>query len=103
LSSDLDKNEKIRYNSRRQKPDSPAPSRIPWCLFKEQEGTMSVEKIPLEQKSEVDPTKCYVCEAEATAVCAQCKMPICDEHQQKVQEYVTKVTIVLRSNTWPYR
>ncbi|HLI88877.1 MAG TPA: hypothetical protein VKV37_09315 [Ktedonobacteraceae bacterium] len=46
-------------------------------------------------KSGEDPTKCYVCEAEATATCARCKMPVCDEHQQVAHEYITKVPMTL--------
>lgn len=56
---------------------------------------MYTEKLPGELRPEQDPTKCYVCEAEAMARCTRCNMPICDEHQQETHSPVTKLTVVL--------
>ncbi len=47
------------------------------------------------QRQGVDPTKCYVCEAAATAICARCEMPVCGDHRQVAHEYVTKAPMTL--------
>jgi hypothetical protein len=47
------------------------------------------------QKPEQDPTKCYVCEEKAVAICARCTLPICEEHRTVKHDPVTKAKIVL--------
>ncbi|QBD77607.1 hypothetical protein EPA93_17050 [Ktedonosporobacter rubrisoli] len=42
-----------------------------------------------------DPTRCYVCGEKATAVCGRCKLAVCEEHQQKEREPVTKISMIL--------
>ncbi len=56
---------------------------------------MIEEQMPIVQKQDEDPTRCYVCGEQATATCARCKLAICDEHRQDTREYVTKVTMIL--------
>jgi hypothetical protein len=56
---------------------------------------MHEEQIPIEQRPEQDPTKCYVCEEEAVATCTRCTLPICEEHREVKHEPVTRAKIVL--------
>lgn len=39
----------------------------------------------VEQGPTVDLTKCYVCRNRATARCATCAIPVCDEHQRETR------------------
>lgn len=51
---------------------------------------MLAEKKPGTFKQE-EELRCFLCEeAKPTVRCALCQIPICTEHQQEVQEYVTK-------------
>jgi len=59
-------------------------------LDNRKEKAMQVEKkiAALTQEEEL---RCFLCEeAKPTVRCALCQVPVCTEHQQEVQEYVTK-------------
>ncbi len=56
---------------------------------------MHEEQIPIGQRPEQDPTKCYVCEEKAVATCTRCGLPICEEHREVKHEPVTKAKLVL--------
>ncbi len=50
---------------------------------------------PVEPEQEIDPRICYVCQQEATARCARCNRPVCEEHREPVKEFVTSTSITL--------
>ncbi|WP_052890348.1 hypothetical protein [Thermogemmatispora carboxidivorans] len=55
-----------------------------------------ITEIPPETEGgKIDPRKCYVCGAKATALCARCQMPVCPEHQQSTRDYITKIATIL--------
>lgn len=50
---------------------------------------------PMDPEQLVDPKRCYVCSEDATAVCAHCQMPICEEHREDTRISATRLTVPL--------
>ena len=60
-----------------------------------QQSDKLLEVTPADPEQLVDPARCYVCNLAATAICSQCKLPICEEHRYRTHELVSKVGVTL--------
>lgn len=70
-------------------------NRMPAASHNEKQKDQLPLAMPVEPEQVVDTRVCYLCQRDATATCAQCKMPVCEEHRHQVQEYVTRVSVTL--------